>query len=86
MMNPKKLFETSEMPLAAVLILHGYNIETSWRGVSGKIIFSFRCNEESDEIIRKYYDQELRVEPIAFFNSIKLVKSFIYKDVINHAS
>jgi len=79
MLSQNDFFYTSEMPLVATLQIYGFNIEIIERIGSGKAIFHFKRNRELDDLIQEFWAQKVKVEPITYFNSLKLVKSRLYE-------
>ena len=75
---PTSYFETSDLTLAAVLQLKGFSIvETQWKSPD-RCTFMFPETEELKATIELFWRHELRVEPHAWFASVKTLKSRIY--------
>ncbi len=75
------LYSTSDMSLAAVLSLQ-FPIITVDRSNPRKALFFFSDTQQLQKITKKFWDNTLSVEPKAYFQSIKLLKSRIYSDLI----
>ena len=74
----KKLgeFETSDLSLAAYLSMEGCTISDVFPSSRDRksMVFS---GKKLDELVQKYYNGEARVDPLRYFNEIKLVKQRI---------
>ncbi|MDD2646473.1 MAG: DUF5659 domain-containing protein [Patescibacteria group bacterium] len=77
-------FESSDLTICTTLCYFGYQIETISRQISSKVIFSIKKDEKLDELIQKYWAHQLLVEPMAFFNCLKEIKSRIYSSLPNN--
>jgi len=73
-------FRSSDLNLIACAQLFGHQIEAMNRSNPEKIIFSIKRNDELDKLIEDFWSRSLRVEPVAYFESLKLVKSRIYQE------
>jgi len=71
-------FSTSELPLAALLLYKGYKL-TIVDKHNPRSVFIFEQSEQLDQSVQEFWANEARVEPLAFFNSIKAIKSRIYQ-------
>ena len=72
-------YSTSDLALAAVLSLH-YQIKAINKDNPKRVFFIFTKDKKTDLIIEKYWRGELKVNPQAYFNSIKLLKNRIYNN------
>ena len=72
-------FKSSDLSLVATLQLYGYQIEAMDRSNSEKIVFVIKRDEELDKLIQAFWSRILQVEPLAYFESIKNIKSRIYQ-------
>jgi len=70
--------KTSDLPLVAVLCYFSHLIEDIDKSNRAKAVFSIPKNEDSDDLIQKFWRHELKVEPVAFFNLIRTIKSQLY--------
>lgn len=77
-LSENEYFRTSEMSLIATLQCLGYSVESIEKNPSGKSIFCIRKDKNLESLVRQYWEQQVKIEPIAFFNSIKLIKSRLY--------
>jgi len=74
-----EVYKTADLALVAVLLLFiPDSLEVCDRTNPHKVLFAFKKNDELDELVAKYWKRELKVEPQAFFNQLKLAKVRIY--------
>ena len=73
----ENLYETSDLALITTLSLY-FPIESVARDNTKKVLFVFSRTQELDDLMGKYWAGKLRVEPQAFFNQIKIIKTRIY--------
>ena len=79
-LNEKDYMRTSDLALVVALSLF-FPIEIIERDANRKAYFLFRKDTENfEEILRQYWSRELRVEPQAFFNQLKVIKARIYSE------
>jgi len=74
--NSNKYFSSHDLPLVAFLSFW-YPIESIDR-TNQKVEFVFLRNEELDRLIQNFWRRETQIEPLAYFNQIKIIKSRIY--------
>jgi hypothetical protein len=70
-------FKTSDLALATILSLY-YNIDSIDKQNPRKVIFVFKKQNDLGELIETYWKCELRVEPQAYFNQLKALKTRLY--------
>lgn len=71
-------FKTSDLALATAISLF-YPIETIDRTVNpNRVNFLFKRDGSLDSLVEQYWRQELKVEPQAYFNQLKIIKSRLY--------
>jgi hypothetical protein len=70
-------FETSDLGLANSIYYSQYPIEAI-NNSERRAIFLFLRDKNLDSLIQKYWRHELLIEPIAFMNCLKEVKSQLY--------
>lgn len=81
-MGKKDLFATSDLPLVAVLRMEkGLKLEGIGRLDGNKLTFHFTPREKAEEVSKKFYRKELKVEPMDYFQTIKSIKSLIYSEL-----
>ena len=71
-------YKTSDIALCSTLCCYGYQIEAIDRQNPSKVVFSVKRNEQLDDLIRLYFTHQLKVDPLAFFNFLKEIKTRIY--------
>jgi len=79
-MIQNKFFETSTLPLAASIICLGISLDSVIQGQDSKAIFIFdrSANPDLDEIIQEFWQKSLRIEPNAFWEAGRFLKSRLY--------
>ena len=75
--NQKKVYSTENLALATAISLW-FPLETIDRTNPRKVKFEFFHSEQLDKFIESFWRQEVKVEPQAFFNALKALKSRIY--------
>lgn len=75
------IFSTSDLALASAIALY-FPIETIDRTQNPyKAQFVFKkADDELDKLIDAYWHGEMRVEPQAYFNSLKSIKARLYSE------
>ncbi len=79
-LNEKDFYKSSDISIITTLKYYGYQIEALDKQNPSKIYFLIERDEKLDELIRKYFLHELKVDPLAFLNCLKEVKSRIYEN------
>ena len=77
-MNINDYFSTSDLGLVATLSLY-YPIDSLDRSKPPKIQFFFARDNNLDKFVESYWKGELQVNPISFFNQLKIIKTRIYE-------
>jgi len=72
-------YSTSDLALATAISLW-YPIETIDKTNPNKNVFLFKRDENLDQLIESYWKRELKVEPQAFFNQLRNIKSRLYEN------
>jgi len=76
-LNEKNFYRTADLALAAVIFLF-YPLEAIDKQNPRKAQFLFKRNSELDELIESYWRGELKVEPQAYFNALRVIKARLY--------
>lgn len=71
-------FSTSDITLCATLCSYGYNIESIDKSNPSKAEFLIKRDDALDELIMSYFSRCLKVEPMAFSNNLRAIKTQIY--------
>ena len=78
-LNEKDFYRTADLALAAVVSLF-YPMEAIDRtDPSGKASFLFKRDENLDRLIEAYWRGELKVEPKAYFNALRIIKARLHE-------
>ena len=72
-------FRTTDLPLASALLYFGYHLDSLEKG-SPKATFIFLREEGLDKTVEAFWAGELLIEPKAFFNCQKEIKSRLYNE------
>ncbi len=70
-------FTSSDLAIVAAISLHCPIIEIDKTNPK-KAQFVFERNPKLDSLIRKYWNKELLVEPRAYFDALKAIKTRLY--------
>lgn len=72
-------FKTADLALIAViLLLMPESLEVVDRTNPHRVFFVFNSSKKLETLLDTFWKQELKVEPQAFFNQIKIAKTRIY--------
>jgi len=69
---------TTDLCLAAAASCYDYAIEAVDKTTPSKATFLIKRGEGLDELVQRYFAHELKIEPIAFFNALKELKTRLY--------
>lgn len=69
---------SSDLALVATLSLW-YPIDSIDKSDPSKLVFMFRREDLIDKTIESFWKKELMVEPLTFFNQLKIIKTRIYE-------
>lgn len=72
-------FKTSDLALATAISVLGVAIEAMQQTDSERMNFIFAKSERLTDIVNKFWRGELLVEPQAYFNQLKVLKTRIYR-------
>jgi len=72
-------YKTSSLALAATISLW-YPIEAIDKTNPCKAYFLFKRDEHLDELIESFWRRELKVDPQAYFDQLKVIKSRLYEN------
>jgi len=72
-------YNTSDLALTTMISLY-YPLEAINRQNPNKAEFLFKRDESLDKLIECYWRGELKVEPQAYFNQLKIIKARLYGD------
>ena len=72
-----EIFTSSDLALVALLSLT-FEIENIDRTDPKRVIFSFKKSKELDKKVLDFTNNKLKVNPLAYFNKVREIKSAIY--------
>lgn len=78
MSNENQYFETTDLGLGTTIVTLGFTLDSLDRSNPSRVRFIFRKQDGLDEVVRAYWQKELAVEPLSYFNNIRLMKNRIY--------
>jgi len=78
MNDDDQYFETTDLGLSTTIVTLGFRLHSLDRSNPSRVKFVFRREDELEDIVRAYWQKELSVEPLSYFNNIKLMKNRIY--------
>jgi len=78
-LNHNNHWKTSDLALATALSLF-CPIEALEKIDSHRAYFVFKEDRELDELLKKYWQRKLKVEPQTFFNQLKIIKARLYSE------
>ncbi|NMB56547.1 hypothetical protein GYA19_01245 [Candidatus Beckwithbacteria bacterium] len=70
-------YQTSDLSLSTTISLF-FPIEDIDRSNPRKAVFIFRNTKELQELVEKYYRNELKISPQTYFNQLRVVKARLY--------
>jgi hypothetical protein len=77
--NHDYFFKTSDLALATALCVFGIAIEGMQQSEGQRQVFIFSKSEKLQDIVNRFWRGELQVEPQAYFNQLKILKTRIYR-------
>lgn len=78
-MQENNFYSTSDLALATAISLF-YPLEAVDKQNPRKAQFLFKRDGKLDELIESYWRSELKVEPQAYFNAMRVIKARLYGD------
>lgn len=76
----QKYFSTSELALCAALICLDFSLDSLDKTNPQRTVFIFERSEGLDQAISKFWQRELLIEPLSFFEAQRYLKSRIYEN------
>jgi hypothetical protein len=77
--NTNFFLKTSDLALATALSVLGVAIEAMQQTESERMNFIFTKSDKVQDIVNRFWRNELLVEPQAYFNQLKVLKTRIYR-------
>ena len=75
--NEKSFYRTADLALTAAISLF-YPVEAIDRLNPKKAQFIFKQDEGLNELIENYWKGQIKVEPQAYFNALRIIKARLY--------
>lgn len=75
----KKLFATPDISVSAFLCLR-YPIKSINRENPKRILFMFEKDKNFDTYVEGYWSGKIKVQPLQFYQSLKMLKGRIYSN------
>jgi hypothetical protein len=73
-------FKTPDLNLCSTLQYLGFRVEVIDRDNPSRVIFYIKRENDLDDVIQAFWAKQLQVEPVAYFDTLKQIKSRIYHD------
>jgi len=73
-------FRHQDICLVSTLCCYGCVVESIDKTIPSKVVFKIKEDKKLDELIQNYWTNQLLVEPKAFFNCLKELKTRIYNN------
>jgi len=77
--NKINIFRTADLAITAALSVSGFVVDEVERVSPSRSVFIFRDSAQLQEAVKQYWRCELRIEPQAYFNQLKVLKARIYE-------
>lgn len=78
LLKDENYFKSSETKLIGALNVYGYPIEAVDKQNLRKVDFLIKRDDQLDNIIKKFWSRELRIDPLAYHEALKNIQSRIY--------
>ncbi|MBI3335675.1 MAG: hypothetical protein HY001_04210 [Candidatus Portnoybacteria bacterium] len=76
-----KLYETTDLALVSVILLFLLDaLEVVNRENPHRVVFGFKKSDKLDNLVARFWERKLKIEPRAFFDGIKTAKARIYSE------
>ena len=76
-MSDEILYKTKDQFMASILYALGERIALSeW--LDGKCFIYFKNKDKCDQVVLKYYSDELMINPRTLFDSFKTIKTIVF--------
>ncbi len=73
-------YESTSLSLAATLICLGIPLDSVMKTTHGKSTFAFIRTDNFDELLEAFWKRSLQVEPNAFYEAQRFIKSRLYEN------
>lgn len=78
-LKDEQYFKGSDLSFAAVCEANGFTIDALDRSDPKKTVFLIKKKEGFDNLLQAFWQRSLLIEPRAYFDSLKAVKSRLYQ-------
>lgn len=78
MIKNKRIWKTADLALAAALFLSRPLMDVERQPDSRRAFFVFEQNKQLDKLMADYWQGRLKVEPRAYFEAMRAIKSRLY--------
>ena len=78
-LSENDFFESSDLSLVSTLYYFGVSIEAVDKTDPSRAKFVFTRNKELDALIEGFWSKSLQIEPQGYFNSLREIKTRLYK-------
>ena len=78
MKNEEDYFETTDLGLATTIATLGFELDSLDQSNLNRVKFIFQRGDGFEGLVQGYWRNELTVDPLTYFNNIKLLKNRIY--------
>ena len=72
-----KLYRTKDQFVASTLYALGEKLDST-ESENGVVFFVFENGKRCEELVKKYYANDLKVNPRALFDSFRTIKSILF--------
>jgi hypothetical protein len=79
MQDYENFFKTSDLALTAAICVSGFQVAGMQQTETERIYFLFDKSQRLDDIVSRFWSGQLSVEPQAYFNQLKILKTRIYR-------
>ena len=77
LLKQNEYFQSSDLALCAAICCYGYEIDNIVKD-SQKAVFLIKKDEQLENLIKKFWSHQLKVDALGYFNFLKEIKSRIY--------
>ena len=78
-MPNENFFKTSDLALTAAICVLGFRASGMQQTDTERIYFLFEKSDRLDDVVSRFWSGQLLVEPQAYFNQLKILKTRIYR-------
>lgn len=75
------LMHTSDLPLIVTLVSLGFHFKSFDKSNSSRVVFSFQQTPNLQEVVEKFWQGKLAIEPKMFWNTQRELKAQIRNEI-----